>query len=578
MRRVIWTTAALVAAVVVSVGLALPPARLSAPATSGDRAVAGAVHVHTNRSDGRGSPDEVAASAARAGLAFVIFTDHGDGTRQPDPPTYRSGVLCVDAVEISTVQGHLLALGLPQAPYPLGGEARDVLDDVHRLGGVGFAAHPDSPKPDLEWRGWGEAFDGVEIVNLDTGWRAVAAEPGWRAKARLLTALATYSVRPSPTIATLIAEHKGLLGRWDTLAAARRVPMLAGVDAHARLALRETYDQDNRFALSLPSYEAVFRTLTMRVETEGPLTGDAGTDAALVVAAIARGRTYASVDAILGPAAFAFTASGGGVVLQQGDEGVIDGPVTLTLRTNAPPSFTTVVLRNGVVVASQPAAPELTLTGERGPAVYRAEVRASDRPGSPMWVLGNPIYVRMPRLTETSASATTRPRPRSGSGTALVLFGSRTSAEWHTEVSAASKAAIDIVNTPAGREMLVRYGLPGGDARGEFAAAVADTTGSMRGRTRIHFTIRSAQPMRVSVQVRVPPSDSAGERWQRSVYVDQTERTYALGLDDFRLPLGQVSPSPVEGDAVHGVLFAVDRVNTAPGASGQFWLRDVTVE
>lgn len=84
--------------------------------------------------------------------------------------------------------------------------------------------------------------------------------------------------------------------------------------------------------------------------------------------------------------------------------------------------------------------------------------------------------------------------------------------------------------------------------------------------------------MRVSVQVRVPTSDTTGERWQRSIYVDLTERTYALALDDFRLPLGQASQSGVDGDAVHGVLFAVDRVNTAPGASGRFWLRDVTVE
>lgn len=507
----------------------------------------------------------------------MIFTDHGDGTREPEPPTYRSRVLCLDAVEISTVHGHLLAFGIPQAPYPLGGEARDVLDDVHRLGGVGFAAHPDSPKPDLQWRGWSDTLDGVEIVNLDTGWRAAASAPGWRPKMRLLKALATYPVRPSPTIATLIAGHADLLGQWDTLAAVRRVPMLAGVDAHARLALRETHDRDNRFALSLPGYEAVFRTLTMRVQTETPLTGDADTDAASVLAAIGRGRAYASVDAILGPAAFEFTASGGGVVLQMGDEGDIDGPVTLTVRTNAPASFTTMVRRNGVVIASQPSAKEFTLTADAGAAVYRAEIRATDRPGSPLWVLGNPIYVRTPRAAEAPASASTNARPRAGSGSALVLFGSRTSAEWHTEVSAASKAAINIVNTPTSREMLVRYGLPGSDAKGEFAAAVADTTGAMRGRTWIRFTIRSAQPMRVSVQVRVPASDT-GERWQRSIYVDQTERTYTLALDDFRLPLGQTSPSGVDGDAVHGVIFAVDRVNTAPGASGRFWLRDVTVE
>ena len=81
--------------------------------------VAGALHIHTNRSDGSGSPDEVAAAAARAGLKFIILTDHGDGTRAPDPPQYRSGVLVIDAVELSTSAGHYIAIGLPQAPYPL---------------------------------------------------------------------------------------------------------------------------------------------------------------------------------------------------------------------------------------------------------------------------------------------------------------------------------------------------------------------------------------------------------------------------------------------------------------------------
>src|SRR2546430_13610777 len=32
----------------------------------------------------------------------VVFTDHGDAARPVDPPTYRSGVLCLDGAEIST--------------------------------------------------------------------------------------------------------------------------------------------------------------------------------------------------------------------------------------------------------------------------------------------------------------------------------------------------------------------------------------------------------------------------------------------------------------------------------------------
>ena len=141
MTRALLLTAAVIAGVAaVMIGVALPPGRLSSAEPVRDDTIAGVVHVHTNRSDGLSSPDEIAAMAARASLQFVVFTDHGDGTRRPDPPAYRSGVLCVDAVEISTSGGHVVALGLPETPYPYAGETREVLEDVHRLGGFGIAA------------------------------------------------------------------------------------------------------------------------------------------------------------------------------------------------------------------------------------------------------------------------------------------------------------------------------------------------------------------------------------------------------------------------------------------------------
>src|SRR6186997_1052166 len=157
-------TAALLAAVAVLIGVTLPPRRVPL-APQADGTIPGAIHVHTNRSDGLSGPDEIAAAAARAGLKFVVFTDHGDATRRLDPPAYRSGVLALDGVEISTNGGHYMALDMPPSPYPLGGDARDVVEDVRRLGGLGIAAHPDSPKPELRWRAWTAPFDGMEFLN-----------------------------------------------------------------------------------------------------------------------------------------------------------------------------------------------------------------------------------------------------------------------------------------------------------------------------------------------------------------------------------------------------------------------------
>src|SRR5437588_466579 len=82
-------TAALVAAVAVW-GLFLPPRREALDTSWNDGSIAGAVHVHSRASDGRGTWDDIASAASRAALRFVVITDHGDATRPPEPPAYHS--------------------------------------------------------------------------------------------------------------------------------------------------------------------------------------------------------------------------------------------------------------------------------------------------------------------------------------------------------------------------------------------------------------------------------------------------------------------------------------------------------
>jgi hypothetical protein len=174
-RKVLRATAAVLAAVIFFL-LATLPAAPRVVVWTGDpglpaRTIAGAYHVHTVRSDGSGDRAAVAAAASRAGLAFVIVTDHGDGTRTPDPPAYVNGILCIDGVEISTTGGHYVALGLGPTPYPLGGAPSGVVEDVARLGGFGFAAHPDSPRAELAWTDWAAPVDGLEWLSADSEWR-----------------------------------------------------------------------------------------------------------------------------------------------------------------------------------------------------------------------------------------------------------------------------------------------------------------------------------------------------------------------------------------------------------------------
>lgn len=565
MRKLLLLTAALAAAVVVWAGVTLPPKHASL-ATEPDGTVAGILHVHTTRSDGRGTPDQIAAAAARAGLSFVVFTDHGDGTRVPDPPAYRSGVLCLDGVEISTTGGHYVALDMAPAPYPLGGDARDVIEDVRRLGGFGIVAHPDSPKAALQWREWTAPFDAMEWLNPDTSWRQYSLRAGWRSKVSLAGALLHYPVRPAETIGELLGGP-GELYRWDILTKRRRVVALAGVDAHAKLALRNTDPGDNRFTLPIPGYEATFRTLSVHVATEKPLVRDAERDAAMLVRALRAGHAYAAIDAFATPASFEFSATNDLGTVHEGDELGASGPVTLKLRSNAPPGFSTVIIKDGAVLTTTDQR-VLSFEAPPDPAVYRVEILAAPAGGQRVrWLVSNPIYVR-------GAQPTAKLPARLAATTVQALSIGDAADGWRVEHNTGDDATIERGSN--GNELRLRYTLAPGAAAGQFIAAVFDTPAGIAPNDRVSFTVRAERPTRLSVQLRVPDDGAAGERWQRSVYVGSFDQERTVYFDDL-IPVGETRTWRAPLDKVRSVMFVVDTTHSKPGSSGRIWVRDVSL-
>lgn len=368
MRKVIVATAAILAAVVFFIASALPPKPVRLPLDGVDRAlrertVAGAYHIHTTRSDGADTKATVASAAARAGLQFAIFSDHGDGTRPPEPPAYIEGVLCLDAVEISANGGHYVALGLPSAtPYPLAGDAAAVVEDVKRLGGFGIAAHPHHPLHQLAWDDWAAPIDGIEWLNVDSEWRM-------EGRLELSHAVLSYLLRPAPAIAMVFDRPEQTLQRWDVLSASRRVVALAAVDAHGA---GRSEHVESRVAVG-PSYEAGFRSFSNRVVLERPFSGDAAEDARLLLDAIRRGRVYSVIDAI-------------------SPDVVVDPEVPR-------------------VVSPLPDGAEVITTEADG--AKRLEVRVPGAPGNPAvpWVLTNWRYTRLPSPAPALPGVLQRLRP-----------------------------------------------------------------------------------------------------------------------------------------------------------------------
>src|SRR5205823_12802158 len=73
MKGFLAATAVLLASLAVYIGVTLPAARLTLPGSSPDGTIPGILHIHTNRSDGRDAPEDIAEAARRAGLKFIVL-------------------------------------------------------------------------------------------------------------------------------------------------------------------------------------------------------------------------------------------------------------------------------------------------------------------------------------------------------------------------------------------------------------------------------------------------------------------------------------------------------------------------
>jgi hypothetical protein len=519
------------------------------------RIVFGAYHIHSNRSDGTGTPDEIAAAAARAGLQFVILADHGDGTRQPDPPQYRSGVLTIDAGEMSSTSGHVVALGMQRASaYPVAGEARDVIEDIHRLGGWAVIAHPDSPRAELRWRGGnmpGAVYEGLEWLNLDSEWRD-------ETPSRLLGTLARYFFRGPETIASLIQRPTQTLRRWDIATRTRPVVGLAALDAHARVPWRTSReDARDRTLAALPTYRQVFRTATQAVVLDRTPAGDASSDAALLLGALRAGRTYSVVSGFAVPGQLTYQAAQGASIVEMGQSLSRAEPhVSFTAQVNDPTARLSLV-HNGAEIAT--ARGQLNYSGVAAPGAYRLEAyrAASTVP----WIVSNPIYGPPGDRLGPPAPVippATRHVPLPGEG------------GWAVEHSPTSSSTF----TQQGSSTHFSFGLGPGVAFDQFSALAA-TIGSAlaaEGFDRVRFTVRADRPMRFSVQLRLP----GGRRWRHSVYADETPRDVELLVQDFQPADGPSQTRPIVA-RLRSVLFVMDTLNAFPGTKGTITLTEVAL-
>ena len=119
------------------------------------------LHVHTNRSpDGSTPPEDLPAIAKQRGLDGYAITDHNILSSDSS-----NEILILPGMEISTRDGHVIGLGVPEA-IPRGLQADETIRRIRDSGGVSIVAHPyDLFRPAVKLHNLVEHPNAIEVIN-----------------------------------------------------------------------------------------------------------------------------------------------------------------------------------------------------------------------------------------------------------------------------------------------------------------------------------------------------------------------------------------------------------------------------
>lgn len=172
-----------------------------------ERTVSVDLHIHSEASyDAKPPVELILEHAAAIGLDAIAITDHDviEASLEAVEKASDYGILAIPGVEVSTANGHLLAIGVEERPAP-GQTLTATVEHVREQDGLAIVPHPFQRTRHGARRATIGACDGVEVYNpwLFTGYR--------NRKARQFAAKHAY-----PAVANSDAHRIGMIGRAYT--------------------------------------------------------------------------------------------------------------------------------------------------------------------------------------------------------------------------------------------------------------------------------------------------------------------------------------------------------------------------
>lgn len=361
--------------------------------------LAGNLHMHTPYSDGEKYHAAIAEDAIKAGLDFVIVTDHNIWVEEVDGyyENEEGRVLLFTGEEVHNVRrkpqaSHFLAYGAKKELAPFAPDPQGLIDETLNAGGFGFLAHPhekDIPianEPNLGWHDWEiDGFTGIEIWNYMSSLKNRLAEAleNLRFKNRLFGNLTALRIALNPE-KVITAPEPETLKLWDDLLSqGKRVVAIGNSDAHG------TPMSMGPIKREIYPYEFLFRAVNTHILIPQPLNGDLEADKKMILKAVGRGNAWVGYDMAHPTNGFKFSAKGKNKGVM-GDSIKMEAGATLQVRT--PERADISLIRHGEVLSQVENENTLTyLANETG--AYRVECKIPYMDKKRGWIYSNPIYL-----------------------------------------------------------------------------------------------------------------------------------------------------------------------------------------
>jgi hypothetical protein len=346
------------------------------------------LHMHTIYSDGSGTHADIARAALKAGLDVVIVTDHNLLVSGPEG-YYSEGkkrVLMLIGEEVHDQaripqKNHLLVFNATQEMATFAPDPQNLIDNVRRVEGLSFIAHPYDPecKPakegNLSWVDWDvRGFTGLEL------WNGLSE---LKMHGHSFLHILFYAFFPD-----FLAHQppRQNLEKWDELLKeGNKIVAIGGSDAHQVHASKGPIER-----LIFP-YEFHFKAINTHLCIPTALSGEVAADRKMIYEALAAGHAFIGYD-LPGPTrGFRFTAQGREANAILGDEISAEGGVTLKARL--PAAAECCLLKDGKIIQRWKNQEACTFITTR-PGVYRVEVYRHYLGKRRGWIFSNPIYVK----------------------------------------------------------------------------------------------------------------------------------------------------------------------------------------